>query len=76
MEMEGNGLEVKVIVYVCDCPLCRFFIDTQPSPEFAVTPEDQQKIEQRAHRFSRGTEGNRTIRKKLSIDDLIRPVVS
>ena len=63
-------------VYMCDFPLYRYFIDTEPSQDFVVTPEDQQKIDQRAHRFFRGTEGNRTIKKKLSINDLIRPVVS
>lgn len=55
--------------------LSRFFIDTQPSPDFVVSAEEQRKIDQRAHRFTSGTEGNRAI-KKLSINDLIRPAVS
>ena len=55
--------------------LSRFFIDTQPSPDFVVSAEEQRRIDQRAHRFTSGAEGNRAI-KKLSINDLIRPAVS
>ena len=40
-----------------------------------VSAEEQRRIDQRAHRFTSGTEGNRAI-KKLSINDLIRPAVS
>ena len=68
--------DMSVCLTVClSACLSRFFIDTQPSPDFVVSAEEQRKINQRAHRFTSGAEGNRAI-KKLSINDLIRPAVS
>lgn len=56
--------------------LCRFFLDNQPDAAFVMSAEDKQKIDQRAQRFGKGSEGNRNFRKKLSINELVKVVVS
>lgn len=60
--------------------MCRFFIDTRPEPgmSVAVTQQDKAKISQRINRFGKqGTsEGNMNYRKKLSVDELVKSVVS
>ena len=58
------------------CPLYhRFFIDNQPAFEF--TAEEKQKMSLRTQRFGRqGADGNRNINKKVSIDELLKTVVS
>lgn len=53
----------------------RFFIDNQPAFEFSA--EEKQKMSLRTQRFGRqGAEGNRNVNKKLSIDELLKSVVS
>ena len=55
--------------------LCRFFIDNKPA--FTLTPEDKQKMSLRTQRFGkRGSDGNKNISKKLSINDLLKSAVS
>lgn len=55
-------------------PPCRFFLDAQPQ-EFVLSVEDQQRMNQRAQRFSKGVEGNKNFKKKLSINELVKPLV-
>ena len=55
--------------------LRRFFLDNQPDGGFVMSVEDKQKIDQRAQRFGKGSEGNRNFRKKLSINELVKVVV-
>ena len=53
----------------------RFFIDNKPA--FTLTPEDKQKMSLRTQRFGkRGSDGNKNISKKLSINDLLKSAVS
>lgn len=60
--------------------MCRFFIDTRPEPgmSVAVTQQDKAKISQRINRFGKqgASEGNMNYRKKLSVDELVKSVVS
>lgn len=53
----------------------RFFFDTQPGPGVGVAaPLDKAKLSQRIDRF--GKQGMAEAKKKLSIDDLLKSVVS
>lgn len=61
--------------------MCRFFIDNQPGPgaETFMEPsaDTKSKISQRINRFGRQglAEGNKNVRKKISIDDLVKTLV-
>lgn len=55
-------------------------MDTQPManapiPPPALNEADQARMNNRAQRFFMGQEGHRNVRKKLSIDELIQPLV-
>lgn len=64
----------------------RFFIDTQPSPgmgrgssagmSMPVSQEDKAKINQRIDRFGKQGTSEGKSRKKLSIDEMVKSVVS
>ena len=61
---------------LCTCLPSRFYIDNQPSAP--LTQEDKARMSNRIDRFGKqGTsEGNMNARKKLSIDELVKSVVS
>lgn len=54
----------------------RFYIDNQPSAP--ISQEDKAKISSRIDRFGKQgmSEGNMNTRKKLSMDELVKSVVS
>ncbi len=66
--------------YVFWC-ISRFFIDNQPDTEVGSiepTAADKARISQRINRFGRqgASEGNKHAKKKVSIDDMLKTVVS
>lgn len=58
------------------CIFFRFYIDNQPSAP--LSQEDKARISNRIDRFGKQgkSEGNASTRKKLSMDELVKSVVS
>ena len=64
------------ISYHGNTSFLRFYIDRSgDDPLAGLSEEDKARVNLRSQRFAKGSEGNRTFKQKMSIQDMIKTVV-
>ena len=64
------------ISYYGNTSFLRFYIDRSgDDPLAGLSEEDKARVNLRSQRFAKGSEGNRTFKQKMSIQDMIKTVV-